>query len=679
MPHYAPSPDATYYEIWDIVQLSQRDVSFQVPINYLPYVSVALTPACFGHGYYVNNATAKCVSNLLASGFRRFFIDLYWNQVSKQWQLCPVEILPDEKKMKGEERDDDETTSDAHQIHTRTDQGVKQGSYMNLGERDSIPVLPRAKSSRLPLQHIGGYTCSKSHSLESLLKVISEYLDATEDTLSAHMVYFILNLNVAQPAYAPKYIQPRAHHDQSPGEKNHTASHDDASSSVQDSPNAKPKNGTEPDMKKGFPDDASSLSSIFSRSIGSRLYTPPTLQAERSNLDKSWFSAPPDSRPISEYFTVVGNPGRSPYSSTPNGWPCESYIEMTLGKRAIIAFGEANGKMSAYNFTADADWIFPRGTLAENANITLAREAIDDDDRDKTYKTHIEQGCLYDSKSTKINRTLDKWWYSPLLSPKGDPVTGTGTGDDNENDHHSSTFNYSDKLARGIVDCGVSLLVNATLENSTADTHPVNYLDLLGTSIWSWADREPSSAGSASTLEDGRCAALDTSRDGQWRARDCGFHFHGACRVGNEPYSWVITQKRVSYEDVDKHCPNGTHFSVPRTPLENTYLYTKILSEPHQLMDAHDDTTKHSVWLDFNSIDVAQCWVVGHGKGGNTKCPYHIDSSGISRKNVLVPTVAAIIALAVTALMLLVKCNVNRRNSRRKRVIEGWQYEGVPS
>ncbi|KAI5280619.1 hypothetical protein KEM52_004077, partial [Ascosphaera acerosa] len=133
--------------------------------------------------------------------------------------------------------------------------------------------------------------------------------------------------------------------------------------------------------------------------------------------------------------------------------------------------------------------------------------------------------------------------------------------------------------------------------------------------------------------------------------------------------------------DVSKHCPAGSRFAVPRTPLENTYLYAHLLAQPAKMLGADDDdATKHSVWVDFNSVDVAQCWVTSRGDSSQrTKCPYHIDQRGVSRKHVIVPTVAAIIALAITALMVLVKCNVNRRNSRRKRVIEGWEYEGVPS
>ncbi|KAI5284032.1 hypothetical protein KEM54_001635 [Ascosphaera aggregata] len=354
---------------------------------------------------------------------------------------------------------------------------------------------------------------------------------------------------------------------------------------------------------------------------------------------------------------------------------------MVLRKRVLLAFGEASGGMSAYNYTSDGNIIFPPGSLAKNADVSLAPGAQSSGrNHEQNYKGRIGDGCLYNPHDYSVNKTLNKWWYSPLLSAHGDPLTGTAISNHPEDDRHSSSLNYSTQLAADMIDCGVSLLVNSTLSETTANTHPGNYLDIVKSSIWLWADREPSSAGSASTLEDGRCAALDLTKEGQWRARDCSFHFYGACRVDNKPYSWVLTDKRVAYDDVAKHCPNGSSFSVPRTPLESTYLYAHALAQPRKILGIDDDdATKHSIWVDFNSIDVAQCWVVGHGIGRETKCPYHIDEHGITRKHVIVPTVAAIIALAITALMMLVKCNVNRRNSRRKRVIEGWEYEGVPA
>ena len=109
--------------------------------------------------------------------------------------------------------------------------------------------------------------------------------------------------------------------------------------------------------------------------------------------------------------------------------------------------------------------------------------------------------------------------------------------------------------------------------------------------------------------------------------------------------------------------------SLYRVPVSKTRISTVDLSSA--------DPAFREVFLDFNSIDVTSCWV---SNGYEARCPYASDPQQLERKTVLVAAIAGIIILIITALTFFVKCNANRRNSRRrKRVIEGWEYEGVPS
>jgi hypothetical protein len=112
--------------------------------------------------------------------------------------------------------------------------------------------------------------------------------------------------------------------------------------------------------------------------------------------------------------------------------------------------------------------------------------------------------------------------------------------------------------------------------------------------------------------------------------------------------------------------------------LENTYLYKYLLAQPETTINpASTDANLREIYVDFNSIDVTSCWVTG---GPGAKCPYESDPQQLEHRTVLVAAIAGIVILIITALTLFVKCNANRRNSRRrKRVIEGWEYEGVPS
>jgi hypothetical protein len=130
----------------------------------------------------------------------------------------------------------------------------------------------------------------------------------------------------------------------------------------------------------------------------------------------------------------------------------------------------------------------------------------------------------------------------------------------------------------------------------------------------------------------------------------------------------------VSFYDAPYSCPDNSTFSPPRTGLENRYLYHSVLSSGVKINTAEEAT---GIWINLNSLDIATCWVA---TGPNGTCPYYVDESAEQSRQVLVPTIGAIIAFLLTALTIFVKCNANRRNSRtRRRGDGGWDYEGVPS
>lgn len=225
-------------------------------------------------------------------------------------------------------------------------------------------------------------------------------------------------------------------------------------------------------------------------------------------------------------------------------------------------------------------------------------------------------------------------------------------------------------------------MLNTTLFGETADTNVDHYRNISLSTGWAWAIGEPQGAstggGTENTPSFDRCAIMDLSSQGRWRATNCSVTRRGACRIGNSPFSWTLSNATAEYANVSDTCPPGSTFAVPRTGLENTYLYKYLLTQPETTINpASTDPTLREIYIDFNSIDVTSCWVSG---GPETKCPYGSDPQQLERKTVLVAAIAGIVICIITALTLFVKCNANRRNSRRrKRVIEGWEYEGVPS
>lgn len=73
---YAPGNDALLSVDEARVRLSQRDLSLSIPINFMTIPGVSLTAACFGDRVISEGELARCYSNLLSVGFRRFELDL---------------------------------------------------------------------------------------------------------------------------------------------------------------------------------------------------------------------------------------------------------------------------------------------------------------------------------------------------------------------------------------------------------------------------------------------------------------------------------------------------------------------------------------------------------------------------------------------------------------------------
>ncbi|KAF2792765.1 hypothetical protein K505DRAFT_362630, partial [Melanomma pulvis-pyrius CBS 109.77] len=85
-----------------------------------------------------------------------------------------------------------------------------------------------------------------------------------------------------------------------------------------------------------------------------------------------------------------------------------------------------------------------------------------------------------------------------------------------------------------------------------------------------------------------------------------------------------------------------------------------------------------AIFVNLNSLDVPDCWV----PGVNGTCPYIPTTDTNKVRIVVIPTIAAVIIFVVAALTFFVKCAANRREDkrgRRRRNVDGWEYEGVPS
>lgn len=73
-------------------QQSQRDIAFNVSVAQNQYLGIDLTTTLFQTYGYTTQALLY-VTDLLDLGYRALFCDVFWNEATLKWQLCPA-VLP---------------------------------------------------------------------------------------------------------------------------------------------------------------------------------------------------------------------------------------------------------------------------------------------------------------------------------------------------------------------------------------------------------------------------------------------------------------------------------------------------------------------------------------------------------------------------------------------------------
>ncbi|EAW14115.1 Lectin C-type domain protein [Aspergillus clavatus NRRL 1] len=591
-------PDASLVNpTWVAVPLSERDVSGQIPINFVTVPTVSLTAACFGNNVYDASSAEKCVSNLLVLGYRRFLVDVYWSTELRKWTFCPVTI--------------------PQNVHVVTLTTTPSPTATASAASGTLTVV--AGPSGSPLYQLGPYLCSSNFDLSGLVDIFVDYFRITTSQLNVYTRYLSFNLHVASDAASP--------------------------------------NGPAASVPDGqLPSISEHVSSLFEERLSAYIYKPFQLYKDRSNLNDSWYEVDDGYKPITEYFTI--HTDSSGTQSTPDGWPCSKYVQLAQERRLFLEYGSVDPQLGTYDLVNDNNVIFPPNYLTSMVPVSSS------DNSSSAY------GCLYDPGATSVSQVNSSWATSGSMAVS-EPL----------NDPHG--LRQMSDLSLNLTACGLSPTLNSTLFNKTADADTEPYQNISLSASWAWALGEPRDALPSGTDDDppriDRCAIMDLSLGGRWRATNCSKVRHAACRVGNHPFTWSLSSTPYDYWDAHQNaCPKNTSFAIPRTGLENTYLYHYLLDHQGEIMDpTSSDPAKREIWLDFNSLDVASCWVTG---GPESSCPYVADPHQLERRAVLVAAIAGIVICIITALTLFVKCNTNRRNSRRgKRVIQGWEYEGVPS
>lgn len=467
------------------------------------------------------------------------------------------------------------------------------------------PASPSGTPTPGTVIDVGPYTCTRTVNLGLLLDVISSHLYTTQTNVNATLKYLILNLHEAS------------------------------------TPGSAPVNLTDGSL----PSAGTHLGSIFdspSVNLSSFLYTPSDLSSQRADLNASfsWFGVNPSKEPLPGYFDDEQRHGNS---MTFNGWPAESFVEMTQAKRLLVGVGTVDTELAGYNHSADADSIFSPGYLQDPAVVNIATNG------------DVTDGCFFDPTETRVDAMNNSW-------------AGLGI-----NPAKVSSLASALRLSTRLTHCGITPILNSTLGGVTADEDWRPYQEFVQSTIWSWADNEPrnnTDRGSDQPALSNRCAVLNGA-SGHWQTENCGASHYTACRKGGQPYLWSIGHMDTTYDKAGISCDEGSQFDTPHTALENRYLLTTW----RNVMSERNLNNDNLLWVNFNDLDAKACWVVGQ----NATCPYlrQMDHERI----VIVPTVAGIMVFVLAALTVFIKCASNRQNTkrRRKRMDDGWDYEGVPS
>ena len=605
-------------------------MAIQIPINFVTKPGAFLSAACFANQQYREDDTTSCISNLLSVGYRLFVIDIYWDADRKTWSLCPVAIpdspassTPGTSTASSPSSSVSSPSSSALVTNTLTAAASSSPSASGMRARQdgtqspsmnptssmtisavngsSTPTAIYSMTSlpaplREPYYQIGPYSCSPGTNLSLIINTLNNFIKSSEDTLSAHLLNIVLNIHAAASVSSPN----------DPAEQ-----------------------------PLSLPEGDDLLGTIFETPFSSYLYTPTELRQDRADLNSSWYSVLERYQPDGAYYSTTSDSNGN--RASVDGWPSEGYVEFIKGKRLLVGWGTIDPQMQEYNSSADVGTIFPPGYIEDTRNVSASAAG------------QITNGCFFDAGITNLASVNSSWAVSGqvmgfnVATSPGQPLGPTL------------------ELTSSLTNCGISPLLNRTLLNSTASQDPSAYMNVSFNTIWSWAPGEPQNFttqagdGASSTDQSFRCALMTNALNGHWRVENCDSTCYAACRAQSDPYSWLLSPSATSYSASVNVCPSNSTFTVPRTALENAYLFAAL----HARSDAS------SVWLNFNSLDVEGCWVAG---GPNATCPYYVSASGVRRKNVIIPTVAAIIVLVLTGLTLFVKCNANRRVRRRRRM-----------
>jgi hypothetical protein len=617
------------------VTQAQRDVGLRIPVDFRTLSAVSLTQACFADNQFEHNAFLKCFSNLLGVGFARFEVDVYWDTLRSVWSLCPVQLPQDDTEIQSDApvvsgptisvltgtantREPETTSTIPAPLKTRQD-GLSQVATASSAAADqTLLVVPDATSASAQQPTVISYPTVKGPPLLQ----IGRYNCTSQMTLGllTGLLEDFLDETSTTTGATITFLNLNIHN----------------AASLAD------PNGLAPQLTQDqAPQSGDFLSEIVNGNLSSVLYTPKNLGEQRANLNNSWYNVEWDNLPAQGYYETERNSAGNIF--TQSGWPTEALMEFQEFNRLVASYGTVDQQMAVYDISVDFEDIFPPGTITEQRQTAFATTG------------QLTSGCFFPSSDNTVTaRTNSSFARAspPFISIDADP------------DLNSSIASVSN-LTR----CGIIPFLNQTLANMTADKNALPYAAYVHSTLWSWAPGQPLNITRGSSTAN-RCAVMTNTRyPGRWEVTDCANRHRAACQNPQQPYYWEVSSDTSDFDGAETLCRSPLQFAVPHTALENAHLYAALQNsrEPNE-----------PVYVNLNQLGTADCWVIGI----NGTCPYLQSTDNNQTRIVVIPTVAAVIIFVCAALTFFIKCASNRREDKRgrgRKMVAGWEYEGVPS
>lgn len=601
---------------------TERDISGRIPLSLENRWGVSLTPVVFSHMGYSDSALDK-VLDILLGGVQTFMMDLYWNEFSNKWQLCPAPF--------------------------------------GLNNSDGSSLVWEGKS----------YNCSMDVTVFSLINRFSQYLTQSNTNMQANFLQILVNLRVISKLLRESFM---------PATITNQTVLAHGNSTIYDSMLEISQFAITPSDLEKFQLDSLTPELIDPQYVNDTLVLFPSW--DLVSLGRIFINVVSNTQPPNGTYLFTDQDRGLLFSllnatrGLPHNLPAavHSINEKDFYNNCVARINGNNTSDAAFH-----EW-------AVNGTFQYVTDNDLDRFTNQTFRDYVQCAVapILNATTYMLNQThtttSSKYSLTQKMSTltnSNQPQSSTSTNSHNPSSTSLSSLspssialsNYTSDIVAEFIPYGYWSWApgqpSTPQNDSTSDTSDEGQLD-GGDDL-----SQESSAPEGNTNIAYQCVALYS--DG-WRVANCYQNYHFACQNTSNCNDWYVASdlRRTYFEVYKNSCPPGYNFTLPRLAVEN-------LSLKQYMRKAN---VKYPVWIDLNDITVSGCFVSG---GPYAQCPYQRTVTPRTLVKMLAPgsVVALVLLIAIVVEMFawLHPIETNRKKYWKKKLVEHHKhdYEGVPS